>query len=107
MAKHTIYVFFVLIFSLVGMKALFHPGLYTAHDIWHQVARFYYYLQAVNDGQIPPYWIGQLANNFGYPLHTFSYHLPWIVGVLLSKMGMDLFTTIRSLFIISYVCSGI
>lgn len=89
------------------MKALFHPGLYTAHDIWHQVVRFYYYSQAVNDGQFPPYWIGQLANHFGYPLFFFSYHLPWIFGVLLLKIGVDFFGTIKILFFLSYLFSGI
>lgn len=89
------------------MKALFHPGLFTAHDIWHQVVRLYYYFQAVNDGQFPPYWIGQLANNFGYPLFLFSYQLPWIIGVMFLKMGFDIPSTIKTLFFISYLCSGI
>ncbi len=89
------------------MKALIHPGLFTAHDIWHQVVRLYYYSQAVNDGQFPPYWIGQLANNFGYPLFLFSYQLPWIVGSLLMKTGFDISSTIKALFFLSYIASGI
>lgn len=97
----------ILLFSLFGMKALFHAGLFTAHDIWHQVVRFYYYFQAVNDGQFPPYWIGQLANDFGYPLFLFSYHLPWIIGVSLLKSGLDLPTVIKTLFFLSYLTSGI
>jgi len=32
--------------GLVGVKALFHPGLFSAFDIWHQVARLYHYQQA-------------------------------------------------------------
>lgn len=107
MSKNWIYILTILIFSLIGMKALFHPGLYTAHDIWHQVVRFYYYSQAVNDGQFPPYWIGQLANRFGYPLFFFSYHLPWILGVLLLKIGVDFFSSIKILFFLSYLVSGI
>lgn len=89
------------------MKALFHPGLFTAHDIWHQVVRLYYYNQALSDGQFPPYWIGQLANNFGYPLFLFSYHLPWILGSALMKAGMDISTAIKNLFFLSYIGSGI
>lgn len=89
------------------MKAFFHPGLFTAHDIWHQVVRLYYYFQAVNDGQFPPYWIGQLANNFGYPLFLFSYQLPWIIGISFLKIGLDLSTTIKILFFVSYFGSGI
>lgn len=91
----------------MGMKALFHPGLFTAHDIWHQVVRFYYYSQAVNNGQWPPYWIGQLANGFGYPLFFFSYHLPWIIGIILLNIGFNFSDTIKALFFLSFMSSGI
>lgn len=97
----------ILLVSLFGMKALFHPGLFTAHDIWHQVVRLYYYSQAVNDGQFPPYWIGQLANKFGYPLFFFSYNLPWLISIPIMKIGFDITATIKILFILSYIGSGI
>lgn len=89
------------------MKALIHPGLFTAHDIWHQVARLYHYHQAFLDGQIPPYWITDLANGFGYPLFFFSYHLPWMIGIPFLTLGFDIPTTIKILFFISYLLSGI
>ncbi|OGE64847.1 hypothetical protein A3I48_00360 [Candidatus Daviesbacteria bacterium RIFCSPLOWO2_02_FULL_36_7] len=98
---------FIILFSVLGMKAFLHPGLFTAHDIWHQVVRLYYYFQAVNDGQFPPYWIGQLANNFGYPLFLFSYQLPWIIGTVFMKTGLDIATAIKTLFFLSYLASGI
>lgn len=107
MPKHFFFILTVLLFSLLGIKALFHPGLFTAHDIWHQVVRLHYYYQAINDGQFPPYWIGQLANNFGYPLFNFSYQLPWIIGALFIKLGFDFFTSLKFLFILSYILSGI
>lgn len=107
MNKNWFYLTLIAIFSLVGMKALFHPGLFTAHDISHQVVRLYYYFQAFNDGQLPPYWIGQLANHFGYPLFFFSYPLPWIIGTLIMKMGVDISNVIKFLFFISFFSSGI
>lgn len=105
--QRVLFLLIILIFSLAGMKALLRPGLFTAHDIWHQVVRLYYYFQAVNDGQFPPYWIGQLANNFGYPLFLFSYQLPWIIGIPLLKIGLDIPATIKALFFVSYLGSGI
>lgn len=106
-SNNWVYIIIIVAFSILGMKALIHPGLFTAHDIWHQVVRLYYYFQAVNDGQFPPYWIGQLANNFGYPLFLFSYQLPWIIGVIFLKIGLDIPSTIKTLFFLSYVISGI
>ena len=102
-----VYLVIILIFSFLGMGALFHPGLFTAHDITHQVVRLYYYSQAVNDGQLPPYWTNQLANGFGYPLFLFSYHLPWLIGVPLLKLGFSIPNAIKTLFFLSYFFSGI
>lgn len=107
MLKQSNFILVILLFSLVGMQALFNPGLFTAHDIWHQVVRLYYYSQAVNDGQFLPYWIAQLANGFGYPLFFFSYHLPWIIGVSFLKAGFDIPGALKALFFLSFLGSGI
>lgn len=107
MSKHLNYLLVIFLFSLIGIKSLISPGLFTAHDIWHQVVRLYYYSEGINDGQFPPYWVGQLANGFGYPLFLFSYHLPWIFGIPFLKIGLGIAGTLKMLFILSYVGSGI
>lgn len=107
MKKHFPFLLAIFLFSLFGMKALLHSGLFTAHDIWHQVARLYHYYQGLTDGQIPPYWIATLANGFGYPLFFFSYHLPWILGAPFLLSGIDIPTTLKILFLSSYLFSGI
>ena len=104
--KHILPLIIVLAVSLLGLKALFHPGLFTAHDIWHQVARLYHYQQAVSQGAFPPYWIATLAGGFGYPLFVFSYHLPWLLALPILKAGFDVPTTIKILFFLSYALSG-
>ena len=38
MSKHLPLLIIISVFSIVGMKALANPGLFTAHDICHQVA---------------------------------------------------------------------
>lgn len=106
MRKHFPSLVVISVFSLVGLKALIHPGLFTAHDIWHQVARLYHYQKAVSDGQFPPYWIGNLANGFGYPLFFFSYHLPWILGLPFLSLGISIPETLKILFLLSYLLSG-
>jgi len=101
------YIILIIVFTFLGMRALLHPGLFTAHDIWHQVVRLYYYSQAIKDGQIPPYWIGQLAKGFGYPLFFFSYHLPWLIAIPFIKIGIDIPNTLKILFFLSYLLSGL
>ncbi len=105
--SHWFYLLLILLFSIFGMKALLHPGLFTAHDIWHQVARIYHYQKALSEGQIPPYWINSMANGYGYPLFFFSYNLPWISGFPLLKLGLDIATTLKILFFISFLLSGV
>lgn len=107
MGKHIAPLLIILVFSFVGMKALFHPDLFTAHDIWHQVARLYHYQNAVFGGQFPPYWISNLSNGFGYPLFFFSYHFPWLLGLPLLSAGAGIPETIKILFVLSYLLSGI
>lgn len=97
----------IVLFALLGMKALFHTGLFTSHDIYHQVTRLYYYFNAVTDGQFPPYWISQLANGHGYPLFIFSYQLPWIISLPILLVGFDISIAIKMLFFLGYTLSGI
>ncbi|MBI2268146.1 MAG: hypothetical protein HYU80_01715 [Candidatus Blackburnbacteria bacterium] len=107
MRKHTIPLTLILVFALIGTKALFHTSLFSAHDIWHQVARFYHYQKAVSEGQYPPYWIGTLAHGLGYPLFFFSYHLPWIIGLPILWISNSIPISLKTLFVISYLLSGI
>ncbi|KKU64228.1 hypothetical protein A2701_01155 [Candidatus Amesbacteria bacterium RIFCSPHIGHO2_01_FULL_47_34] len=95
------------IFSLAGLSALIHPGLYTAHDIWHNVARLYHYQQAVSDGQFPPAWIGTLAQGYGYPLFIFSYHLPWLIALPFLSAGLSIPSVLKLLFFLSFFLSGL
>lgn len=107
LSNHWLYLILLLVFTILGAKALIHPGLFTAHDIWHQVARFYYYSQAFMEGIFPPYWVSTLAGGLGYPLFFFSYHLPWILGLPFLKMGLDIPTTLKILFFLSFLLSGL
>ena len=75
-----IIVFFVAA-SLFTLKSLFQPAFFTSHDGVHQVVRLYYYDQAIRDGQIPPRFVSDLLNGYGYPLFNFSYHLPWLIAL--------------------------
>lgn len=107
MKKDLINIFLILLFSLLGLQALLHTGLYTAHDIWHQVARIFHYQQAISEGAVPPYWISNMANGYGYPLFFFSYNLPWILGLPFLKLGFDIPNTLKILFFMAYFCSGL
>ena len=97
----------IFLFSTTGLLALFHPGLFTAHDIWHNVARLYHYHHAVLDGQFPPYWVSSMAEGFGYPLFFFSYHLPWLVGQPFLFAGLSVPVVTKILLFLPHLLSGL
>lgn len=97
----------ILLFGLIAIKSLFNPGFYTSHDGEHQVIRLYHFDKALKDGQIPPRWAGTADNGYGYPLLNFTYQLPWFIGVPLLKLGFSLTDSIKGIFIIGYLLSGL
>ncbi len=99
-------ILFLSIISWYGMRALFHAGFYTSHDGWHQVARLFYFHEALTDGQFPPRWSGGLLKGFGYPLFIFSYHLPWWIAEIFLRLNFTIFNAIKAVFIVTYAFSG-
>jgi len=98
---------FLLIFILLGVNALFHPGFYTSHDGEHQVIRLYRFADGISDGQFPVRWAKDLDNGYGYPLFNFTYQAPWFIGLPLLKLGFSLTDTVKGIFIIGYFLSGL
>jgi len=105
--RKSFYLIILLVFGLVGVKALFHNGYYTSHDGWHQVARLYHFDDSIRQGQFPPQWAGKLLHGAGYPLFFFSYSLPWYFAEPLVVSGVTVFDAIKMIYIIGYVLSGI
>lgn len=105
--KSIVLVVILLFISLFGIRALFHPGYYTSHDGWHQVARLYHFDQAIRDGHIPPYWAGGLLQGAGYPLFVFNYHMPWYIAEAFVLFGLSIFDAIKLTFVLGYVLSGL
>ena len=100
-------IIFIIIVSVFALKNLFGPGYYSSHDGVHQVIRLYYFDQLISDRQIPPRWVGDLLNGYGYPLFNFSYHLPWIIAEPFVLFGGSIFDAINITFVIAFSLSGI
>ena len=84
-------------FALIGVKALLHAGWYTSHDGEHQLVRQYVFDRAVKAGHIPPRVDRQLFNGLGYPLFTFTYQIPFIIGEPFRLMGLSTQDTVNFL----------
>src|SRR4030042_3352281 len=97
----------LIVVSFITLKDLFQPGFYTSHDGTHQVVRLYYFDKLIREGQIPPRWVGDLLNGYGYPLFIFSYQLPWLLAEPLHLLGFSIFDSIKLTFVIGFALSGI
>ncbi len=93
--------------SVIILKDLFKPGMYTSHDGIHQVVRFYYFDQVLRDGQFPPRWAQGLFNGFGYPLFIFSYQLPWFIAEIVRVLGTSIIDSVKMTFLIGFALSGL
>ncbi|OGY16754.1 MAG: hypothetical protein A2784_04695 [Candidatus Chisholmbacteria bacterium RIFCSPHIGHO2_01_FULL_48_12] len=107
MKHHFWPVVILIIFALIGVKALFHAGWYTSHDGEHQLVRQYVFDRAVKAGHIPPRVDRQLLNGLGYPLFTFTYQMPFIIGEPLRWMGVATQDTVKLVFVLAYIASGL
>ncbi|MBI5357007.1 hypothetical protein HZB78_05380 [Candidatus Collierbacteria bacterium] len=97
----------IISFGLIGSKALFHSGFYTSHDGEHQLIRQYVFEQGLKDRQIPVRYNRQLYNGHGYPLFFFTYRLPFYFGEIFRIIGLSFADSIKSVFFITYIASGL
>ena len=97
----------IIIFGLVGSKALFHSGFYSSHDGEHQLVRQYIFDQGLRDGQVPVRFSRQLYNGYGYPLFMFTYRLPFYAGEVFRLAGFSFADSVKTVFLIAYILSGL
>lgn len=97
----------IILLSIYGVKALFHPGFFTSLDGWHNIARLYHFHNTLTEGQLLPRWSADLASGYGYPLFVFSYHMPWIIAEPFMMAGLDVFVVMKIVFFIGFIGSGI
>lgn len=104
--KH-LFIFLIIISALFGVKALFHSGFYTSHDGRHQIIRLMHFHQGLVDGQMPVRWAGTALWGYGYPLFIFTYRLPFWLAEGWYLFSKNLGDSIKFVFVITYICSGL
>ncbi len=70
-------------------KALRHPGMITGHDAEAAVFRMEEFYNAIKDGQFPPRWAKRLNFGLGQPTFTFSYTMPYYLGLPIMAISND------------------
>lgn len=97
----------IILFGVIGAKALLHFGFYTSHDGENQRERLFAFDQGLRDGQMPVRYNRQLYNGLGYPLFTFTYQVPFMIGEVFHTLRLSFADSIKATFFVTYILSGL
>lgn len=104
----TKYILLICLLSLLPFLSIFTTSLnpHTQDSLVH-LARMGAYFKALQDGQFPVRWAGDLNYGYGMPLFNFIYQVPYVVSSLFLLLGLGLVLSFKLTLTLSFVLSGI
>lgn len=100
-------VILITLLALLGIRTFFHAGYFPSHDGEWMVIRFSDFHRSLVDGQWPVRWGGRLNFGFGYPVFNFLYPGTFYLAEIFHVLKLNFVDSVKSLFIASYLLSGI
>ncbi len=97
----------VIILSVVPLLAFLHSGFPITHDGMDHVARIANFYKGLSEGIIFPRWAENLNWGYGHPILMFLYPLSSYLGSLFHFMGFSYIDSLKIVFSIAYIASGI
>lgn len=98
-------IFFLSALPLIGV--LTTSLLPHTHDGFVHLARIGAYFKALEDGQIPVRWAGDLNYGYGLPLFNFIYQVPYFISSIFIFLGLGLVNAFKVTLVLSFLLSGI
>ena len=96
----------VLVFSLPAITDLLKPGYFSMHDDL-QILRLQQLDKCVHDFQLPCRWVPDPGFGYGYPMFNYYPPLPYFLAEVFYIAGFNLFWSIKIVFILSIILSGL
>lgn len=104
--KDMLSILLILAVSLPTYFNLFKPGYFSMHDDI-QVIRQYEMEKCFLDGQLPCRWAPQMGLDYGQPMFNYYSVFPYYFGEVFRLFGFSFIGTIKILFLLSLLLSGI
>ncbi len=102
------YLALAVLFSLIMLGPLLRPGYFwNAHDARHSVFFLFELDRSIRDGVLYPRWSPDFAFGYGYPFFNIYGPLSSYVGEIFHLMGFDIVTSVKIVFGLSAVLSGL
>ena len=105
--KTLFWILIILFASLPIILPLTQNGYFQSQDGQWAVIRLAEMNREVKDMQIPPRWSDFLNHGVGYPLFQFTYPFPYYIGEIIHIFGAGLIDSVKTVFLLSVVLSGI
>ena len=99
--------FLVVFLSLLPLFNLSHPGLPITHDGIDHVARVANFYADLSQGIFIPRWASNLNWGYGHPILMFLYPLSSYFTSLFHFVGFSFIDSLKLVFAVSYILSGI
>jgi hypothetical protein len=100
------WLFWLIVLSTVAILPLISRGYFKMHDDL-QVMRLFQMDKCFKDGQIPCRWVPDMGYGYGYPLFQYYPPFPFYLGQMIHFLGIDYFWTVKILFIVGFLISGV
>ncbi len=84
---------------------LLKPGYFSMQDDL-QAFRVQQLDKCLDDGQVPCRWVPDAGYGYGYPQFNYYPPLPYYIGSLLHRTGLQYIDTVKILFIAGYILSA-
>jgi len=104
--KRYLWLLAVVLFTIPAFVTLLKPGINKIQDDM-QYFRIYEMNKCFEDGQIPCRWVPDMGYGYGYPLFNYYPPLPYYVGEIFHLIGFSYINSIKILFILGLLFSGI
>ncbi len=95
----------IILISIPTFILMLKPGIYSMQDF--HFFRLVEFTKCLKDNQIPCRWAPDAALGYGEPLFNFYGQTPYAIGSVIYKLGFSLIDSLKLLFIISLVGSGL
>lgn len=96
----------IFVLSIPAFSDLLKPGFFPMHDDL-QFFRLFELDKCVKDYQFPCRWVPDAGFGYGYPLMQFYPPMPYYPMELLNLLGAGLFWSVKIMFALAFVVSGI
>ncbi len=100
---------YILLFLLLSLPAwwnLLRPGYFSMHDDI-QVMRLFQMDKCLKDGQIPCRYSPDMVLGYGQAMFNYYSAFPYYLGAAIVNLSFSYITTVKLLFIVSLVGSGL